>query len=168
MHRIATAVGLLLLMSAPVVAQKEFEPIAAERKTIDDYIDKTAGDSELEQMSKCIGLIADPCVDAPGANTFTIVACNMREQTIWDGRLNEWYGQAQSHLKDNAAAAAALKDAQRAWIQFRDAKCGYWEKRYEGRHIRLSGNRKLHANRNRTARTRDALHLRRSRSLENL
>ena len=66
MHRIATAVGLLLLMSAPVVAQKEFEPVAAERKTIDDYIDKTAGDSELEQMSKCIGLIADPCVDAPG------------------------------------------------------------------------------------------------------
>jgi uncharacterized protein YecT (DUF1311 family) len=132
MHRIATALGLLLLMSAPVVAQKEFEPTAAERKTIDDCIDKTAGDSELEQMSKCIGLIADPCVDAPGANTFTIVACNMREQTIWDGRLNEWYGQAQSHLKDNAAAAAALKDAQRAWIQFRDAKCGYWEKRYEG------------------------------------
>ena len=63
----------------------------------------------------------------------------MREQTIWDGRLNEWYGQAQSHLKDNAAGAAALKDAQRAWIQFCDAKCGYWEKRYEGRHIRLSG-----------------------------
>jgi hypothetical protein len=105
MHRIATALGLLLLMSAPVVAQKEFEPTAAERKTIDDCIDKTAGDSELEQMSKCIGPIADPCVDAPGANTFTIVACNMREQTIWDGRLNEWYGQAQSHLKDNAAGA---------------------------------------------------------------
>jgi uncharacterized protein YecT (DUF1311 family) len=131
MHRIATALGLLLLMSAPVVAQKEFEPTAAERKTIDDCLDKTAGDSELEQMSKCIGPIADPCVDAPGANTFTIVACNMREQTIWDGRLNEWYGQAQSHLKDNTAAATALKDAQRAWIQFPDAKCGYWEKRYE-------------------------------------
>ena len=59
-------------------------------------------------MSKCIGLIADPCVDAPGANTFTIVACNMREQTIWDDRLNEWYGHAQSRLKD-AAAAVALK-----------------------------------------------------------
>ena len=132
MHRIATALGLLLLMSAPVVAQKEFEPTAAERKTIGDCIDKTAGDSELEQMSKCIGLIADPCVDAPDANTFTIVACNMREQTIWDDRLNDWYGQAQSQLKGDAGAAAALKDAQRAWIQFRDAKCGYWEKRYEG------------------------------------
>jgi uncharacterized protein YecT (DUF1311 family) len=113
MHRIATALGLLLLMSVPAIAQKEFEPTAAERKTIGDCIDKTAGDSELEQMSKCIGLIADPCVDAPNANTFTIVACNMA-------------------IKGDTGAAAALKDAQRAWIQFRDAKCGYWEKRYEG------------------------------------
>ena len=166
MHRIASALGLLLLMSAPVVAQKEFEPTAAERKTIDDCIDKTAGDSELEQMSKCIGLIADPCVDAPGANTFTIVACNMREQTIWDGRLNEWYGQAQSHLKDNAAAAAALKDAQLDPISRCEMRL--LGEALRGRHIRLSGNRKLHANQNRTARTRDALHLRRSRSLENL
>ena len=75
MHRIVTALGLLPLMSAPVVTQKEVEPTAFERKTIRDCSDKTAGDSELEQMSKCIGLIADPCVDAPGANTFTIVAC---------------------------------------------------------------------------------------------
>jgi len=48
MHRIATAVGLLLLMSAPVVAQKEFEPIAAERKTIDDYI----GQQEIRNSSR--------------------------------------------------------------------------------------------------------------------
>jgi hypothetical protein len=84
MHRIVTAVGLLVLMSLPVLAQKEFEPTAAERQTIDDCIDNAAGDSELKQMSQCIGLIADPCVDEPGANTFTIVACNMREQKIWE------------------------------------------------------------------------------------
>ena len=35
-------------------------------------------------------------------------------------------------LADDIAAQAALKDAQRAWISFRDAKCGYWQKRYEG------------------------------------
>jgi uncharacterized protein YecT (DUF1311 family) len=132
MRRIATALGFFLLTATPALAQKEFEPTAAERKTIGDCIDKTAGDSELEQMSKCIGLVADPCPDAPNANTFTIVACNMREQKIWDERLNDWYGQARAQLKDDAAAAGALKDAQRAWIQFRDAKCGYWEKRYEG------------------------------------
>ena len=79
MRRIATALGLLLLMSGPAFAQKEFEPTAAERRTIGDCIDKTAGDSELEQMSKCIGLVADPCPNAPNSNTFTIVACNMRE-----------------------------------------------------------------------------------------
>ena len=67
MHRIVTAVGLLVLMSLPVLAQKEFEPTAAERQTIDDCIDNAAGDSELKQMSQCIGLIADPCVDEPGA-----------------------------------------------------------------------------------------------------
>src|SRR5262249_4403713 len=52
MRRIATALGLLLLMSGPAFAQKEFEPTAAERRTIGECIDKTAGDSELEQMSK--------------------------------------------------------------------------------------------------------------------
>jgi len=79
-------------MSVPAFAQKEFEPTTAERKTIGDCIDKTAGDSELEQMSKCIGLVADPCPNAPNSNTFTNVACNMREQKIWDERLNHWYG----------------------------------------------------------------------------
>ena len=43
MRRIATALGLLLLMSVPAFAQKEFEPTAAERRTIGDCIDKTAG-----------------------------------------------------------------------------------------------------------------------------
>jgi hypothetical protein len=82
MHHIATALGLLLLMSVPALAQKEFEPTATGRKTIGDCIDKTAGDSELEQMSKCIGLIAAPCVYAPNANTFTMVACNARADNL--------------------------------------------------------------------------------------
>ena len=28
--------------------------------------------------------------------------------------------------------ADRVEDAERAWIAFRDAKCGYWEKRYAG------------------------------------
>jgi uncharacterized protein YecT (DUF1311 family) len=131
MKRIAIALGLLLLTSAAAQAQAEFEPTAAERATI-ACIERTAGEPELKQMANCIGLIADPCSDAPGANTFTIVACHMREQKIWDGYLNDWYGEAQSRLKDQPGAAAALKEAQRTWIQFRDAKCDYWEKLYEG------------------------------------
>jgi uncharacterized protein YecT (DUF1311 family) len=83
-------------------------------------------------MSACIGLIADPCPNAPHANTMTIVFCQTREQKIWDDYLNGWYGEALKKLTDDPDAAAALKGAQRGWIQFRDAKCDYWEKRYEG------------------------------------
>lgn len=132
MHCIPIAFVFLLLVSAPAFAQAEFEPTSAERATIAACIERSAGESELKQMSACIGLIADPCPEAPGANTFTIVACHMREQKIWDERLNDWYGAARDKLKDDPGAAAALKEAQRTWIQFRDAKCDYWEKRYEG------------------------------------
>jgi uncharacterized protein YecT (DUF1311 family) len=41
-------------------------------------------------MSACIGSIADPYPNAPGANTMTIVACQTREDKIWDGYLNDW------------------------------------------------------------------------------
>jgi uncharacterized protein YecT (DUF1311 family) len=131
MTRIALALSALLAAPALALAQAEFEPTAAERATIAACIERVAGVSELKQMAECIGA-ADPCPNAPGANTFTIVACHMREQKIWDGYLDDWYGEAERRLKDDPAAAAALKAAQHAWIAFRDAKCAYWEKRYEG------------------------------------
>lgn len=131
MIRIAFAFGFLVASSA-ALAQAEFEPTAEERKAVADCLERVAGQPELKQMAECIGIVADPCPEAAGANTFTIVACHMREQKIWDGYLNEWYGEAAKRLADEAAAATALKDAQRAWISFRDAKCFYWQKRYEG------------------------------------
>ncbi len=124
------AAALLLIVATPALAEND-EPTAAERKTIADCLAANTGD-EIKAMGACIGLIADPCPDAPGANTMTIVACQMREQKIWDDDLNEWYGDALKRLADQPGAAAALKEAQRAWIQFRDAKCDYWEKLYEG------------------------------------
>ena len=130
MRPLATTFMLLLLMAAPVRGQDD-EPTAAERKTIADCLDKNSGD-ELKAMSACIGLIADPCPDMPGANTMTIVVCQIRERKIWDDYLNDWYDESLKRLADEPNAAAALKEAERAWIQFRDAKCGYWEKRYEG------------------------------------
>jgi uncharacterized protein YecT (DUF1311 family) len=83
-------------------------------------------------MSSCIGLIGDRCTDEPGANTMTIVSCQLREQKIWDDYVNDWYGEALERLKDERDAAATLKTAQLAWIQYRHAKCGDCEKRYEG------------------------------------
>jgi uncharacterized protein YecT (DUF1311 family) len=132
MVRIALAFGVLVAACSASSAQLEFEPTPDERKAIAACLERVIGQPKLKQMAECIGIVADPCPNAPGANTFTIVACHMREQKIWDGYLNQWYGEVEKRLADDAAALTALKDAQRAWIAFRDAKCDYWEKRYAG------------------------------------
>jgi uncharacterized protein YecT (DUF1311 family) len=132
MIRIALALGILAAACSAASAQAESEPMPDERKAIAACLERVIGQPELKQMAECIGIVADPCPNAPGANTFTIVACHMREQKIWDGYLNQWYGEAEKRLADEPAALTALTDAERAWIAFRDAKCGYWEKRYAG------------------------------------
>jgi uncharacterized protein YecT (DUF1311 family) len=131
MQPLTILIALLALNATPALAQDD-EPTAAERKTIADCLDKSGSADEVKTMSDCIGLVADLCPEAPGANTMTIVSCQIREQKIWDDYLNDWYGEALKRLRDEPNAAAALKEAQRAWIQYRDAKCDYWEKRYEG------------------------------------
>ena len=132
MIRTALAFGALAAACSAASAQAEFEPTPDERKAIAACLELVIGQPELKQMAERIGIVADPCPNAPGANTFTIVVCHMREQKIWDGYLNQWYGEAEKRLADEPAALTALTDAERAWIAFRDAKCGYWEKRYAG------------------------------------
>ena len=132
MIRTALAFVALAAACSAASAQAEFEPTPDERKAIAACLELVIGQPELKQMAERIGIVADPCPNAPGANTFTIVVCHMREQKIWDGYLNEWYGEAEKRLADEPAALTALKDAERAWIAFREAKCGYWEKRYAG------------------------------------
>ena len=132
MMRIALGFGVLAASCSAALSQPEFESTPDERKAIAACLERVIGQPELKQMAECIGIVADPCPNAAGANTFTIVACHMREQKIWDGYLNQWYGEVEKRLVDDPAALTALKEAQRAWIAFRDAKCGYWEKRYAG------------------------------------
>jgi uncharacterized protein YecT (DUF1311 family) len=127
MKRIATALGILLLASSPGRADDPFEPTASERGTIDKCLKRTANESVLKQASTCIGLISDPCIDK---DTATAVGCQERETRIWDDLLNKAFQDARAHL--DSAAGGALKDAQHAWIAFRDAKCAVSEKEYEG------------------------------------
>ena len=130
MLRAACLLALLLFATAPAAAASD--PLAQDRKALAECLERTAGEGDLKRMSACIGLIGDKCADAPGATTISIVECHSREQSIWDEWLNAWYEEAQGRLKDNAGASAALKEAQRAWIAYRDAKCGFWSKLYEG------------------------------------
>jgi len=58
-------------------------------------------------------------------NTFDMVECLKAKTAQWDKRLNAAYQQA---LKDATSdrQRSQLRDAQRLWIQYRDANCLYF------------------------------------------
>lgn len=126
----ALVFGLIFAGAIPALADAPFDPSDKERAAVDACLKRSASEAELKQMSDCIGVVADKCIDAPDATTLSLVACHMREQKIWDAHLNDWYGKAKGRLEGDAAAA--LQSAQRDWIAFREAKCDYWQKRYDG------------------------------------
>lgn len=53
-----------------------------------------------------------------------------------DAALNETYGRIMGRLKPDPAAAQALREAQRAWIRFRDGECDFATIGAEGGSIR--------------------------------
>lgn len=83
----------------------------------------------------CAGKAAEACMArSPGGQTTVgMGGCLDRERAHWDAWLNILYRQLHARLaaQDAALASAAPKEAvalqemQRAWIAFRDAKCGY-------------------------------------------
>lgn len=90
----------------------------------------------------CAGRAAELCIDATpgGYTTVGMGACTDRERAHWDGWLNAVYQQLHAKLAAEDAAAMshapkqaeALRDMQRAWIGFRDAKCGYVASQWGG------------------------------------
>lgn len=85
---------------------------------------------------QCIGSLSGACIDQEdgGETTFGIASCNNAETLIWDGLLNDEYQKSMAWAKEGDAEdqtdfpefanrANALRDAQRAWIPFRDANC---------------------------------------------
>ncbi|MEQ3625286.1 MAG: lysozyme inhibitor LprI family protein [Celeribacter sp.] len=93
----------------------------------------------------CIGLAATACTEAtPGGYTTVVTGgCADRELSYWDRRLNLAYQALRPRLADMDAANAmpgrdlpsaeiALRDMQRAWISYRDARCSYVAAQYGG------------------------------------
>lgn len=70
----------------------------------------------------CIGAVNAICQQAPGGySTAGMVECITREWAAWDERLNRVYNEA---LKDaEPKLAKALREAQRAWLQWREKTC---------------------------------------------
>ena len=63
-----------------------------------------------------------PCGDQP--NTIAIVECTAAKTKAWDARLNTAYVALQ-RIVDHPQRDP-LRNAQRLWIQFRDANCGFY------------------------------------------
>lgn len=101
--------------------------------------DACAADPTLEGGAGiCIGISASACIEATegGYSTFGTSACFEAERAAWDIRLNAAYRALMAREKAEDAEmaglgsavpdqAAALKEMQRAWIKFRDTRCGY-------------------------------------------
>ena len=94
---------------------------------------------DLAGREACIGAAANACMDnTPGGySTYGMGGCLDRELTWWDDELNRIYGplrqamrerdREEAEYSDGAAPSIelALRDMQRAWIDFRDRKCEY-------------------------------------------
>ena len=63
----------------------------------------------------------DQCLDKSGGITVNIRECNARELKYQDALLNRYYRQAMNRL--SGKQRQELRDAQRAWIRYRDANC---------------------------------------------
>jgi uncharacterized protein YecT (DUF1311 family) len=95
-----------------------------------------------ENRETCIGLAAQRCIEATpgGYSTVGMSACLGAELDWWDARLNAAYRSvmAEARAMDAEAPdyapkqAEALRDMQRAWIPFRDAKCAYERSQWGG------------------------------------
>lgn len=86
----------------------------------------------------CIGASADECMmnTEGGDTTAGMGGCLDAERAYWDARLNAAYGARMTAAREADAEAKAggwtapsqaeaLREMQRAWIPFRDARCGY-------------------------------------------
>lgn len=90
----------------------------------------------------CVGTESAACMQTPdGQTTVGMMTCLLAENEVWDGLLNAEYAAARARAAEADAAeqasfpefavrAAQVRDAQRAWIAFRDANCameyGVW------------------------------------------
>lgn len=130
------AAGMMLMSGGAVSAAAEGTPLrdeASVQSCLEGVRDSNASDPDGKQASRdtCIGTVANTCLDEPQAqSTMDMVACYARETAVWDAMLNARYSALEDEL--GAESFKALRDTQRKWIAYRDAKCGLPYHFFEG------------------------------------
>ena len=124
-------VAALLLFSTPMFAGEE---LVARYGPMLEKCYLEAEDSESK--TACKGLFADACMasEEGGYSTHGMSLCAHSEAEVWDRLLNMEYANAKQWamamdsddvelFPEYANRVKGLRDAQRAWIAFRDADC---------------------------------------------
>jgi uncharacterized protein YecT (DUF1311 family) len=131
----SVAIGLSLGTTACVDAQKPQSsesgpmPVLSAADTITTCL--IDNPDRASQADACIGQYSEICMSQPGGDTtLGMVECSADEYQAWDVVLNEEYGELRGALND--APASSLQEAQRAWIELRDADCAFSASLYEG------------------------------------
>lgn len=78
------------------------------------------------------------CMDKSGGVTMGMIDCITAETSHQDARLNRAYKAAMA--AQSTERKKQLRTAQRAWIQFRDANCGFYDDPDGGSMARVSAN----------------------------
>lgn len=67
----------------------------------------------------------ESCMNTPDNQTTAgMLGCMSAEAAIQDARLNKAYKEAMAHLKP--ARKKQLQEAQRIWLKFKEANCGFY------------------------------------------
>lgn len=64
------------------------------------------------------------CVDKSGGVTSLMLECDEKEYKVQDAKLNKMYQSAMSKL--DPQGKNKLKNVQRIWVQYKEAKCGFY------------------------------------------
>jgi len=127
--------ALCLALAAPAAAQElVFDP--------SHTLTCIAAAPDQYAAEACFGTSAERCMSdtTGGYSTVATGGCLSAEAEFWDGRLNAAYQElrAQDQRQDAEALdhapaqAEALRDVQRAWVDFRDATCAYEASQWGG------------------------------------
>ncbi len=88
-----------------------------------------AAGASLAALQGCKGVVAEPCIEAPGGETTAgMVQCFGAEAEGWGALLEGAIARAQSDVQ----RAPLLNVSQMAWATWRDAECQYQASIYAG------------------------------------
>ncbi|MEM6615963.1 MAG: lysozyme inhibitor LprI family protein [Pseudomonadota bacterium] len=87
--------------------------------------------AQPDDIQECLDVASRDCLETPGNDTtFGMSACTSNSYLAWDKVLNDRY--AALREKVPSKIFETLRDAQRAWITYRDADCSLAGKAFEG------------------------------------